>query len=80
MLDLVKDALDILRSQYPSTPVPESSPQPVFKDLFLPSSERPVQTNDLLFEFKGPDSPAMILHSSGSHSSMDHFKHNLTGT
>ncbi|KAH7906260.1 hypothetical protein BJ138DRAFT_1016524, partial [Hygrophoropsis aurantiaca] len=35
MLDLSKNSLDILRTQYPSQAVPELSTMPLFEDLFL---------------------------------------------
>ncbi|KAI0926228.1 putative NRPS-like protein biosynthetic cluster [Taiwanofungus camphoratus] len=66
MHDLLDDALDILKSKYPSTPVPGSSPLLVFGELYNSSSDERAVTSNLPYEFKGSDAPAMILHSSGS--------------
>ncbi|EGO01125.1 hypothetical protein SERLA73DRAFT_72094 [Serpula lacrymans var. lacrymans S7.3] len=35
MLDLIRDTLEILKSQYPSVPAPALSPMLLFEDLFL---------------------------------------------
>ncbi|KAL6306740.1 hypothetical protein BKA93DRAFT_894740 [Sparassis latifolia] len=39
MLDLVKSALDILETQYPSATTPEMSPMLLFEELFLSTAE-----------------------------------------
>lgn len=77
MHDLLDDALDILKSKYPSTPVPGSSPLLVFGELYNSSSDERAVTSNLPYEFKGSDAPAMILHSSGSCSPMVYSEHCL---
>ncbi|KAH7907693.1 hypothetical protein BJ138DRAFT_455649 [Hygrophoropsis aurantiaca] len=65
-LDLSKNSLDILRTQYPLDVVPELSTMPLFEDLFPPGLANPTSDEDLPFEYKGPDATVIILHSSGS--------------
>ncbi|PCH42369.1 acetyl-CoA synthetase-like protein [Wolfiporia cocos MD-104 SS10] len=65
--DLARDALDILRIQHPSAGVPTLSTLPVFEELYFQPSDNSSATNASIdFEYKGPDSPVLILHSSGS--------------
>ncbi|KAJ7449028.1 hypothetical protein B0H11DRAFT_2079248 [Mycena galericulata] len=66
MLELANAAVDILKEKYPLTSRPDVSYVPLFEDLFLPESERLLGPDDLPYEYKGPDSPACIFHSSGS--------------
>ncbi|KAJ6583069.1 hypothetical protein DFH09DRAFT_978909 [Mycena vulgaris] len=67
MLDLAKNALDILRAQYPLRTAPDVSYVPLFEDLFLPASGRHENIRDALpYEYKGPDATVCIMHSSGS--------------
>ncbi|KAH7929530.1 acetyl-CoA synthetase-like protein [Leucogyrophana mollusca] len=66
MQDLVNDALDVLRDQYPSAPTPNLSPMFIFEDLFLPTEDGHAMSETLPFKYKGPNSPLIILHSSGS--------------
>ncbi|KAJ7449030.1 hypothetical protein B0H11DRAFT_2079260 [Mycena galericulata] len=66
MLELANAAGDILKEKYPLTSRPDMSYVPLFEDLFLPESERLLGPDDLPYEYKGPDSPACIFHSSGS--------------
>ncbi|PBK78299.1 acetyl-CoA synthetase-like protein [Armillaria solidipes] len=67
MQDLANEALEILKSQYPSDTPPERSPIPVFEDYF--QSQWDQNTNaelDLPLLPTDPDSPALYLHSSGT--------------
>ncbi|PCH42381.1 hypothetical protein WOLCODRAFT_17681 [Wolfiporia cocos MD-104 SS10] len=57
--DLMKNALEILRDQYPSATAPTPSLMPVFEELYITNSESNFATDDLSFEFKGPDTPCV---------------------
>ncbi|PCH42383.1 acetyl-CoA synthetase-like protein [Wolfiporia cocos MD-104 SS10] len=64
-LDLIKEALDLMKAHDPSAALPETSPMPVYEELYLPSELCPL-SEDVPYEFKGSDAPALVLHSSGS--------------
>ncbi|KAF7352571.1 Acetyl-CoA synthetase-like protein [Mycena venus] len=66
MLALATDANQILKEKYSSTVVPDISYVPLFEDLFNPDSTKGSTPEDLPYEYRGPDSPAVICHSSGS--------------
>lgn len=62
--DLVRDALDILKSQDAAS-VPETSPMFVFEELYSSANDI-VTSKDVPYVFRGPDAIGVILHSSGS--------------
>ncbi|KAJ7819956.1 hypothetical protein B0H14DRAFT_3089317 [Mycena olivaceomarginata] len=64
MLALATDATQFLKEKY-STAVPDISYIPLFEDLFRPDSNI-LTPEDIPYEYDGPDSPAVICHSSGS--------------
>ncbi|KAJ7229429.1 hypothetical protein B0H12DRAFT_1147826 [Mycena haematopus] len=64
LLALATDATQILNEQY-STAAPDISPTPLFEDLFRVDSKS-ITAKDIPYEYHGPDSPALICHSSGS--------------
>ncbi|KAK0190677.1 hypothetical protein F5146DRAFT_564151 [Armillaria mellea] len=66
MQELSHDALDILKSQYPSADLPQLSPIPVFEDLFLPDWRACTNSDDLPLLSVGPSTAGLYLHSSGS--------------
>ncbi|KAJ6471940.1 hypothetical protein C8R45DRAFT_1013604 [Mycena sanguinolenta] len=66
MLELANAARNILKNDSRHSPCPDISYIPLFEDLFLPAAERTILPEDLLYEYKGPDAPACIIHSSGS--------------
>lgn len=61
--DLVRDALDILKSQDAAS-VPETSPMFVFEELYSSANDI-VTSKDVPYVFRGPDAIGVILHSSG---------------
>ncbi|KAH9917020.1 uncharacterized protein B0H18DRAFT_1036256 [Fomitopsis serialis] len=65
MQELVADAFEILKSQYNSTNIPETSPMPVFSDLYG-AGPADISADDVLYEHPGLDERAFLLHSSGS--------------
>ncbi|EED77747.1 predicted protein, partial [Postia placenta Mad-698-R] len=66
MTGLCKESLDILKTQYSEATVPETSAMLGFGELYLPVSQNPSR-NDVPYEYKGAEEPAVILHSSGSY-------------
>ncbi|KAK7046200.1 acetyl-CoA synthetase-like protein [Favolaschia claudopus] len=66
MQDLLAAALNILREKYPETQPPNVSQLPPFEVLFLPENERILVPESVPYEFMGPDSTLLIVHSSGS--------------
>jgi hypothetical protein len=64
MLALATDATQFLKEKY-STAVPDISYIPLFEDLFRPDSNI-LTPEDIPYEYDGPDSPAVICHSSGA--------------
>ncbi|KAF8898448.1 acetyl-CoA synthetase-like protein [Infundibulicybe gibba] len=63
LIDLANESLDVHRHAYPDARYrPDSSPSPLFEDLFL----SPGEVEDIPFENKRPEATAVILHSSGS--------------
>ncbi|KAJ7325472.1 hypothetical protein DFH08DRAFT_886685 [Mycena albidolilacea] len=66
MLALATDALNILKDNSPLRDSPDISYVPLFEDLFLPDRERTILPDAIPYEYKGPDAPACIMHSSGS--------------
>ncbi|KAJ6471946.1 hypothetical protein C8R45DRAFT_1013633 [Mycena sanguinolenta] len=66
MMELATAALTILKNDSPHAPCPDISYIPLFEDLFLPAAERTILPEDLPYEYKGPDAPACVIHSSGS--------------
>ncbi|KAK6984778.1 acetyl-CoA synthetase-like protein [Favolaschia claudopus] len=66
MQDLLAGALNILREKYPETQPPNISQLPLFEDLFLPENERILVPESVPYEYMGPDSTLLIVHSSGS--------------
>ncbi|CCM04238.1 uncharacterized protein FIBRA_06405 [Fibroporia radiculosa] len=66
MTDLANATFDILRSKYPSTPIPESSPLPIFQDLYISESENSGADMEELYDWGGIDGLQYYLHSSGS--------------
>ncbi|KZT07586.1 acetyl-CoA synthetase-like protein [Laetiporus sulphureus 93-53] len=63
MEELAGEVMNLLKTEYPSSSVPNSSSLPLFEELYLPSS---TATVDVPYQFKGANAPALILHSSGS--------------
>lgn len=68
MVELAKDALRILKEEYPPMVVaPDVTYLPLFQDLFLPVSESSGMTPEALpYEYHGPDVIACMMHSSGT--------------
>jgi hypothetical protein len=64
ILRLATDATQFLKEKY-STAVPDISYIPLFEDLFRPDSNILIP-EDIPYEYDGPDSPAVICHSSGA--------------
>ncbi len=65
MQALACDALEVLKSQYLATELPETSVAPAFEDLFLPEWQKNTSTEDLPLKEVDPDFTMMYLHSSG---------------
>ncbi|KAK0461857.1 acetyl-CoA synthetase-like protein [Desarmillaria tabescens] len=63
---LSHEALDILKSRYPSVDLPQLSPIPIFEDLFLADWETRTNADDLPLLSVDPGAACMYLHSSGS--------------
>lgn len=66
MRDLSSAALNILESQYPSTPKPNLTPMPLYEDLFLSPTDPSVTLDDAPYINRGSETLCLILHSSGS--------------
>ncbi|KAK0190676.1 hypothetical protein F5146DRAFT_1137503 [Armillaria mellea] len=66
MQKLSHEALDILKSKYPSTDLPQLSPIPVFEDLFLLDWQACTNSNDLPLLSVDPSTTGLYYHSSGS--------------
>lgn len=66
MRDLSSAALDILESQYPSTPKPNLTPMPLYEDLFLSPTDPSVTLDDAPYINRGSETLCLILHSSGT--------------
>ncbi|KZT66300.1 acetyl-CoA synthetase-like protein [Daedalea quercina L-15889] len=66
MQNLVEGALHLLRAQYQDTAVPGTSHMPAFDELFVEGDQGEPLTSVLPFKYRGPDSPVLFLHSSGS--------------
>ncbi|KZT73185.1 acetyl-CoA synthetase-like protein [Daedalea quercina L-15889] len=64
MQELAAQSLEVLKAHYGAVPEVELSPMPIFDDLY--SSGQAVPSEDVPYERWGPDTPALILHSSGS--------------
>ncbi|KAK0461856.1 uncharacterized protein EV420DRAFT_1477578 [Desarmillaria tabescens] len=60
------EALDILKSRYPSVDLPQLSPIPIFEDLFLADWETRTNADDLPLLSVDPGAACLYLHSSGS--------------
>jgi hypothetical protein len=63
MLALATDATQVLKEKY-SPAVPDISYVPLFDDLFRPDPKI-LTPEDIAYEYHGPDSLAVICHSSG---------------
>ncbi|PBK81170.1 hypothetical protein ARMGADRAFT_1020511 [Armillaria gallica] len=63
MQALARDALEVPKSQYLATELPETSVAPAFEDLFLPEWQKNTSTEDLPLKEVDPDFTMM---SSGS--------------
>lgn len=64
MLDLSFEAVKILQSEYPSTTEPDTSPVPLFQDLYL-GPDTSVNIDDIPITRTNPDDIMVYLHSSG---------------
>ncbi|KAF9812923.1 hypothetical protein IEO21_05878 [Rhodonia placenta] len=64
--DLVRDALDILKTQYIPVTIPGVSSAFTFEELFLSPSNGLAASEELPHDSRDPDAPTMIMHSSGS--------------
>ncbi|OSX58884.1 hypothetical protein POSPLADRAFT_1059977 [Postia placenta MAD-698-R-SB12] len=64
--DLVRDALDIMRTEYSPATIPTVSSTFTFEELFSSPSNGLVTSEELPHNSREPDAPALILHSSGS--------------
>ncbi|KZT73708.1 acetyl-CoA synthetase-like protein [Daedalea quercina L-15889] len=65
MQNLFADAVEVLKSQYPSAGIPTASLMPEFGDLYTEELEN-VAAEDVPYEHPGLDKRAFLLHSSGS--------------
>lgn len=67
-LDLLNASLECLSttSSYPD--LPSQSILPIFDDIYLRHDSRDYESkaHKLVYQYEGPDSPGMILHSSGT--------------
>lgn len=69
MQDLVERSLEALRTQHGDTPRVTLSSVPTFEELY--SDDGLDTTEDVPWKPQGPDTPSLILHSSGKASSGD---------
>ena len=63
MQDLVERSLEALRTRHGDTPRVALSPMPTFEELY--SDKGLNTTEDIPWTPQGPDTPSLILHSSG---------------
>ena len=68
MQDLVEQSLEALRKQHSDTAEISLSPMPVFEELY--ADEEPNTSEDVAWRPQGPDTPSLILHSSGKATSL----------
>ncbi|TFY52824.1 hypothetical protein EVJ58_g9797 [Rhodofomes roseus] len=64
MHNLVMQSLEVLKAQNVAARVPGLSPMPIFDELYMSSEDLSVK--EVPYEQRGPDTLALILHSSGS--------------